>query len=226
METDLLAGLARPCCLMTIFPHPDDESFATGGVLARYGREDGVKTSVLALTRGGKSQALLRVGLPEARETVIREQELRTATTILEVDEVESWTYPDGGLAGVPEDELKGRLIAAIRGAGADVVVTYGPDGITGHPDHLTCSRLVKEVAAEAGVKRLFMVSAPPWIARTVLKAEVLLPTHAVDIKAEYPVKILALKAHATQMLISRQPMIWVGLIMRAYGKEFFHRVF
>jgi len=226
MENDLLAGLNKPCCLMTIFPHPDDESFATGGVLSLYGRDPLVKTAALALTRGGKSGALLKVGLPEEREPMVREQEFRTAAAILDLDWAMTWEYPDGGLAGVPAAELKPRIVAAITEAGADAVITYGPDGITGHPDHIAGSRLVAAAAQEAGVKRLFMVSAPPLIARHVLGVEVLAPTHAIDVRATYPVKILALKAHASQMLISRQPMIWVGVIMRMYGKEFFHRVF
>jgi len=226
MESDLLKGLDRPCVVMSIFPHPDDESFATGGVLSLYARDPEVRTAALCLGRGGKSGALDKVGLPSEREPVIREKEFHAATAILGVDDAIIWEYPDAGLENVPEDELRGRVAGAIRDAGADVVMTYGPDGVTGHPDHIALSNIVKDVARDAGAKRLFMVSAPPRIARYLLKTEVLPPTHAIDIRKTYPVKILALKAHATQMLISREPMIWVGIVMRIFGKEFFHRVF
>lgn len=226
MENDILSGLSRPCCVMSVFPHPDDESFATGGTMAKFYRDPEVRTVSLCLTKGGASGALKKVGLPEARETVIREREFETAAAILGLDETMIWAYPDGGLPEVPEAELRGRIQEAIAAVKADVVITYGPDGITGHRDHKVCSCLVTEAAQAAGVKRLFMVSAPPGIAKFVLRTEVLVPTHAVDVRAVYPVKILALKANASQMLISREPMIWVGLIMRMFGKEYFHRVF
>jgi LmbE family N-acetylglucosaminyl deacetylase len=225
MESDILAGIARPCCVMTVFPHPDDESFAAGGTLALFARASGVRRVSLCLTKGGKSGALLKVGLPESRETVIREQEYRTSTAILEVDQPLIWDYEDQGLPLLPEGELRRRIAATMREVKADVVITYGPDGITGHVDHQACAQAALEAARDAGVRRLYAVSAPLWIGRAVLRRKLLPPTHAVDIRSVYGVKILALKAHASQMLVSREPMIWVGAIMRIFGKEFFHRM-
>ena len=223
METDLLAGLPRPCTVMSVFPHPDDESFATGGVMALFAREPGVRRVSLCLTKGGKSQALLKVGLPESREPVIREQEYRTSTTILDINEPIIWGYEDQGLPLLPEGELRGRIAGAIRDCQADVVITYGPDGITGHVDHLACHQATIEAARDAGVKRLYLVTAPRWLGRAMLRQKLLPATHAVDVRSVYGVKILALKAHASQMLISMQPMIWMR-VMRMFGKEYFHR--
>ena len=223
MESDLLAGLPRPCTVMTVFPHPDDESFATGGLMALLARQPSVRRVSLCLTKGGKSQALLKVGLPESREPVIREQEYRTSTTILEIDQPVIWGYEDQGLPLLPEGELRGRIAGAIREHQADVVVTYGPDGITGHMDHKACHQATIEAACETGVKRLYLVTAPLWVGRVMLGQKLLPATHAVDIRSVYGVKILALKAHASQMLVSMQPMIWMR-IMRLFGKEYFHR--
>ncbi len=226
METDLLAGISGPATIMVILPHPDDESFATGGVLAKYAAFTDVRTVTLCLSRGGESGALKKVGLPREREPLIREREYAAATTILGVDKPMLWGYLDGELDTVDHDELKSRMVEAIREERADVVITYGPDGITGHPDHEYGSSAVRSAAEEAGAKRLFMVTAPGWMGKTFLKQKLLPVTHAVDIRKQYPVKMLALRAHASQMLISREPMIWVGVIMRAFGKEFYHRVF
>lgn len=225
METDLLAGLEKPCCVMTVLPHPDDESFAAGGVLALYARDPQVRTVVLCMSRGGLSGAMDIVGLPSEREEVIREREFNTATTILGVDETLLWDYGDQDMCNF-EQELEQRIEAAIREKGADVVITYGPEGITGHIDHLTCSAATRRAAEKAGVKRLYMVTAPQWIGWVFLRKKLLPITHGIDISPVYPVKMLALRSHASQMLITREPMIWVGVIMRIAGKEYYHRVF
>ena len=225
MNSDLLEGMDRPCTLLVVLPHPDDESFATGGVLSKYSKDPEVRTVVLCLSKGGESGALDKVGLPAEREPIIREKEFATATAILNVDKAILWEYMDGKLNEVEVEELKERIANVIRDEKADVVITYGPDGITGHPDHKTCSRIVKEACLDESVKRLFMVTAPAWMGKTFLGQELMPITHGIDIRDEYRVKMLALKSHASQMLISMQPMIWVGVIMRIFGKEFYHRV-
>ena len=225
METDLLAGLEKPIKLMVILPHPDDESFATGGILAKCFKEPQVTTVTLCLTKGGLSKALLKVGLPEHRERTIRNNEYKSATSILGVDKTVIWEYGDQELAKLPQNELKNKIKEIINTEQPDIVITYGPDGITGHEDHKACSKAVEIAARETNVKRLFFVTAPVWIGKKILGQDVLPPTHEIDIKDVYGIKMLALKAHASQMLISMRPMIWVGVIMRMYGKEFYHRV-
>ncbi len=224
MDSDLLAGLEKPLTLVTVFPHPDDESFAAGATLALYAGSPDVRRVSLCLTKGGKSGALPLVGLPEERETIVREREYYASTSILGVDEAAIWDYEDQGLSGLAKGELASRLEEFMKSRKADVVVTYGPDGITGHPDHLACSAAAAEAARAAGVKRLFMVTAPRWIGKLMLGRDLLEPTHALDIRKVYPVKMLALRSHASQMLISRKPMIWVGVVMRLLGKEYYHR--
>ncbi|MFO8056704.1 MAG: PIG-L deacetylase family protein [bacterium] len=224
MEADLLQGLEKPCTLLTVFPHPDDESFAAGGCLALYARDPEVRCVSLCLSKGGKSGALPKVGLPAEREPVVRENEYMASTSILGVDRAVLWDYEDQGLPLVSEDMLVERISGIIREEGAQVVITYGPDGITGHPDHNTCSKVTERAVKESGVPRLFMVSGPAWMGRVFLRQKLLPVTHGVDIREVYRIKMLALKAHASQMLISMEPMIWVGVIMRAAGKEFFHR--
>lgn len=47
----------------------------------------------------------------------------------------------DGGLADVPQVELVDRIAVILAKERPDVVVIFGPDGITGHPDHTTIGR-------------------------------------------------------------------------------------
>ncbi|MBM4464793.1 MAG: PIG-L family deacetylase, partial [Chloroflexi bacterium] len=60
--------------LLAVFAHPDDESFAVGGTLARYAAE-GVEVSLLCATRG--EAGIEGMGPEEAAK--VREQELRAA---------------------------------------------------------------------------------------------------------------------------------------------------
>jgi len=211
--------------LMTVFPHPDDESFAAGGVLALHGLMPDVRCVSLCLTKGGKSGALEKVGLPSSRETRIREREYQAAGAVLGTDKSIIWDYGDQELARAGFENLVKRIAGAMKDERTDVVITYGPDGITGHPDHMVCSKAVMEAAGQAGVKRLFMVTAPKLLGKVFLRKKLLPITHGVDIRRVYGAKMLALKANASQMLISAEPMIWVGLIMRLYGREYFHLI-
>src|SRR5690606_15654474 len=59
--------------------------------------------------------------------------------------------YPDGELADVPEDIAVARLLAIIDEIAPDVVLTFGPDGFTGHPDHMAVSAWCGAAVARAG---------------------------------------------------------------------------
>ena len=73
------------------------------------------------------------------------------------------WNYPDGELKFIEESEILPRIEEFIRNFSPDVVVTYGADGVTGHPDHIavggwttkTFHRLVKKYP-KAAPKRLY----------------------------------------------------------------------
>ncbi len=122
--------------LLGLFAHPDDESRIAGGTLARYASE-GVVVSLLAATRGeegscGDPPLCTRGELPQVREAEVRE-----ACAVLGVQDLTILDYPDGGLAEVDRADLVGRLVAAIRRVRPQVVLTFGPEGRTLHPDHI-----------------------------------------------------------------------------------------
>jgi LmbE family N-acetylglucosaminyl deacetylase len=121
---------------MVILAHPDDESFPMGGTLAKTTAE-GKHVHLVTATRG-------EAGIPgkSATETaVLREAELRRACAELGVQQLTLLDYKDGTLANIPDSVGAKRLLILMRQSPPDVVVTFGPDGISGHPDHLAVYR-------------------------------------------------------------------------------------
>ncbi len=151
--------------LMAVFAHPDDESFGTGGTLARYGADPAVRVVLVCATRGEAGEISdSKLATPE-RLGEVREQELRCACQTLGVDEVYFLDYRDSGMAGTPEnldpralamadlDEAVGKIVAHIRREQPDVVVTFDETGGYGHPDH---------IAVHHHAKAAFVAAADP----------------------------------------------------------------
>ena len=140
--------------LMGVFAHPDDEVFCAGGVLARWA-EAGGETMVVSATRGEAGQ--IQDAHAATRRTLgaVREHELRVACAQLGVQRVECFDYRDGTLREVDEETLARDVAASIRDFTPDIVVTFGPDGGYGHPDHIAISaattRACQQIAAEGG---------------------------------------------------------------------------
>jgi LmbE family N-acetylglucosaminyl deacetylase len=82
-------------------------------------------------------------GLAETRTA-----ELEAALKLLGVEEHHWLDYPDGDCASVDDDEAAARIGAVVDEVRPDTVVTFGPDGFTGHPDHRAVSRWVDLVLA------------------------------------------------------------------------------
>jgi LmbE family N-acetylglucosaminyl deacetylase len=66
-----------------------------------------------------------------------REQDLREVAGLIGVEDVEVRNYGDGSLDQVPQQELEEQVLNAIRRHQPDIVLTFGPGGITRHADHM-----------------------------------------------------------------------------------------
>jgi LmbE family N-acetylglucosaminyl deacetylase len=131
-----------PLKLMAILAHPDDESLGVGGTLASYAAE-GVETYLVTATRGQRGW----LGEPNANPGPralgeIRERELRAAAAELGIKHLDILDYLDGELDQAEPAEVTAKLVAILRRARPDVVITFGPDGAYGHPDHIAISQL------------------------------------------------------------------------------------
>jgi LmbE family N-acetylglucosaminyl deacetylase len=131
--------------LMAVLAHPDDESLGAGGTLAKYAAE-GVEVFLLTATRGDAGRYRgLRPGDPRhpgpSALANIREAELRAAASVLGLREMFLLDYRDQHLDAVTPREAVAAIVGYVRHLRPDVVVTFGPDGSYGHPDHVAISQ-------------------------------------------------------------------------------------
>ncbi len=136
--------------LMAILAHPDDESLGNGGILAKYAAE-GIKTYLVTATRGERGW------LGDEREYPgleglgkIRENELLNAAEVLDMRYVDFLDYIDGELDQVPPAEAIAKIVGHLRHVRPDVVVTFGPYGGYGHPDHIAICQFTTAAIVEA----------------------------------------------------------------------------
>jgi LmbE family N-acetylglucosaminyl deacetylase len=131
--------------LMAVLAHPDDESLGVGGTLAKYAAE-GVDVSLVTATRGdgGRFRGIRSDDRRHpGREALgeIRENELRAAAKVLGIRDVSVLDYHDQQLDRADPREVVARIAGELRRIRPDVVVTFGPDGAYGHPDHIAISQ-------------------------------------------------------------------------------------
>lgn len=127
--------------LMCVLAHPDDESLGMGGTLAKYASE-GIHTHLVTATRGERGRfgdAEVRPELRVVGET--REAELRAAARELGIRTVDFLDYIDGDLDLADPAEVQAKIAAHIRRIRPHVVLTFGPEGAYGHPDHIAISQ-------------------------------------------------------------------------------------
>lgn len=140
--------------LLAVLAHPDDESLGMGGTLAKYASE-GADVFLLTATRGdagryrGHPQSDHRHPGPAALAT-LREGELRAAADVLGIREVSVLDYHDQQLDRADPRDAIASIAAHVRRIRPDVVLTFGPDGAYGHPDHIAISQFATAAAVAA----------------------------------------------------------------------------
>jgi LmbE family N-acetylglucosaminyl deacetylase len=128
--------------LMCVFAHPDDESMGMGSALAKASAE-GVEISLVCATRGEKGWYGPARDYPGAQALgQIREAELFKAAQVLGIQRVDFLDYIDGELDQVHPGEAVQKIACLIREVAPQVVISFGPDGYYGHPDHIAISQL------------------------------------------------------------------------------------
>ncbi len=167
----------RDVTILVIRPHPDDESSATGGMLAHY-HAQGVRTGVVICTGGEEGEIHdpdldAEAHKPRLRE--IRERELRNACSILGVSELRLLGYRDSGMADTPANmhpeafwgaepgESVGRLVRIIRELRPRVIVTEPSGGGYAHPDHVMCHQVSVAAFHAAGDVQAYPEVGPAW---------------------------------------------------------------
>jgi LmbE family N-acetylglucosaminyl deacetylase len=133
--------LARWGTVLSVWAHPDDEAYLAGGFMAAL-REAGQRVVCVTATRGEAADP--HAG-PDQRADLarVRARELTASLDTLGVHEHHAWDLPDGGCADLEPGPVVAALREVVDRVRPDTVVTFGPDGFTGHPDHRTVSRWV-----------------------------------------------------------------------------------
>ena len=139
------ASNRRPLRLLGVFAHPDDETLGAGGTFAKYAGA-GAEVRVVSLTRGGAGQ--IRDAGAATRSTLrdVREKELEAAGRELGLTATRCLDHADGSLSAIGADVLAGLAHGLISDVDPDVVITFGPDGFSGHPDHVAVGAAVTAV--------------------------------------------------------------------------------
>ena len=127
--------------LLCVFAHPDDETLGAGSTLAKYAAA-GVELYLVTATRGERGWQ----GDPSADPGPqalgeIRTAELLAAAQVLGMRDVQFLNYLDGNLDQADPAEAIGRIVTHIRRIRPQVVMTFGPEGSYGHPDHIAISQ-------------------------------------------------------------------------------------
>jgi LmbE family N-acetylglucosaminyl deacetylase len=129
--------------LLGVWAHPDDEAYLSAGLMARVVEAGGTVT-VLTATRGeqGASDPTLAGSAAFGHH---RARELAASLAVLGVHEVKFLGLADGGCDMADDETQIRQILDAIVAVNPDAVVTFGPDGITNHPDHRAVSRWTTE---------------------------------------------------------------------------------
>jgi LmbE family N-acetylglucosaminyl deacetylase len=121
--------------LLGVWAHPDDEAYLSAGLMAEA-RRQGRRVVVLTMTAGehGTSDP---TRWPPAELGARRRHELQASLAALGVGEHRIIGFPDGRCAEHDGVAIVAETIAALQ---PSTIVTFGPEGMTGHPDHRAVS--------------------------------------------------------------------------------------
>lgn len=122
--------------ILGVWAHPDDETYCSGGLLAAA-IQNGQKVVCVTATMGEKG-VQDEDRWPASDLAKIRMQELSDAYKILGVQRHECLEIPDGECG--KDSNGQEDILAAVIAYKPDTILTFGPDGLTGHPDHQAVS--------------------------------------------------------------------------------------
>lgn len=232
--------------IAVVVAHPDDDTYAVGGTLALLAGP-GTQITVILTTSGEAGQIADPSLATRMTLGAIREAEDRRSWAALGLEpDLRPLRYPDGGVADVPREDLVAAYADILLETRPEVVVTFGPDGITGHADHIAVGEATTEAfhlaraQADGGFRRLLYTvlsqdrldalnemlrargleiwdPAQPFTPRGVPEDAI---DVSVDCSAVFERKVDALRCHRTQGEMEGLPYeLWPAIL----GRDDFH---
>ncbi len=192
--------------ILLVFAHPDDESFGLAGTTTKYTHQ-GVPVDLVCATRGERGS---RLGVPRRLDTgTAREAELRAAASITGIRDIYFLGYMDADVNKANAVELVGKIVEIMRRVQPEIVITFGPDGITGHNDHIAIGKAAteayKKMSADGNSPRkLYYVTIPQSVVPASEEDRIATRpddevTTSIDITDYLDFKIRAIAVHKSQ---------------------------
>ena len=156
---------ARLGTVLGMWAHPDDEAYLSGAVMAAA-VDAGQRVVCVTATRG-EAGSLDPERWPPATLAEVREGELDACLRVLGVSEHHWLGFADGGCDAVPDDEAVDQLAELFADVSPDTVLTFGPDGMTGHLDHVAVGRWATEAFqrwAPPQARLLYATKTRAWV--------------------------------------------------------------
>jgi LmbE family N-acetylglucosaminyl deacetylase len=151
--------------VLGVWAHPDDECYLMAAT-ALAAAAAGSRVACVTATDGASGTTSDPVRWPADELAAIRRQELATSLEVLGIGEHTWLDLPDGGLGALDAAHGVGLLCEAIDRVRPDTVLTFGPDGMTGHPDHIAVGDWAERAAALVlgqGCRVLAATRTRPW---------------------------------------------------------------
>lgn len=217
---------------LLVFAHPDDETFTCGGSIARYADQRDTRLILYCATRGEAGKTAGVCAPEELGDT--RTEELKRAGGILGLDRIILRDHGDGRLKDLPEGMLAEDIGAVIESTTPDVIVTFPPHGISGHPDHQAIQQATLRAVLESGRRKslsLYYVAIPESVARAfrrpVHATEDQLITTVIDVSPYLQRIAEALRQHRTQKASIERvfPGVFTGDLSGLRREEYFQLV-
>lgn len=235
--------------ILAVFAHPDDESLACGGTLARVA-DAGARVVLICASRGSRGPVSDPPLVVDRDLGVLRAQELRAAAAELAISEVVLLDHPDGSLRWADVSQFHAELVIALRRYRPDAVLTFGKDGLYWHGDHIGVHERVSTAVESLGADAppLYYVTMPRGVMQEVVDAARRQgaapsdttfwgiqpaafgkgadpPTFVIDVERWISRKMTALRCHRTQIGV-HNPLAWISEddARRALGREQFRR--
>ena len=152
----ITTDIERLGTVLGVWAHPDDEAYLSAGVMA-LAVDAGSRVVCVTATRG-------ELGGPAG----VRERELAESLTALGVREHHWLDYRDGACADVDPSVGVAAVAAVIDDVGPDTILTFGPDGMTGHADHRAVSHWTTRAWRQSGgqARLLYATQTPEYVER------------------------------------------------------------
>jgi LmbE family N-acetylglucosaminyl deacetylase len=122
--------------MLLVFAHPDDESFACGGTVAKYIKA-GWTVDLVCATRGEVGKSGEYGEKTTGQLGSIRQGELEKACKLLGISSITLLGYMDGTLHDEPAGELEDKIYLKMEELVPDCVITFDTTGLSNHPDHV-----------------------------------------------------------------------------------------